>query len=298
MRVLAGAAGRINLSQRGWQRRHVRASQYGILALAASAATLSWTSSPRPRSEHAAGEVAAFAGVQRAGLSLQSMHAAYRVSRAAGGVSNTGAFPTLAVFDLDACLWDKEMFELYDIPGEGDTVMGPLGDAGEGVVGAVSGSRVIGLHPGGLQALQDYEAGRCGDMRIGVASSADTPRAVEIGTAALRLLEVVPGKTVWEVLMSSFGDDRAVKIGRSPPLSSDKSATHFPLIRAATGIRYDEMLFFDDCGWGDHCGKVEMRCREGDSRKGPVTVRTPQGLRPADWAEGLQKWRRRVATSS
>lgn len=40
------------------------------------------------------------------------------------------------------------------------------------------------------------------------------------------------------------GADRALMIGREPPLSADKAATHLPLIRQATAIPYDEMLFF------------------------------------------------------
>mgnify|MGYP004121243153 CR=1 FL=1 len=27
-----------------------------------------------------------------------------------------GALPELCVFDLDACLWDKEMFQMSDVP--------------------------------------------------------------------------------------------------------------------------------------------------------------------------------------
>lgn len=42
--------------------------------------------------------------------------------------------------------------------------------------------------------------------------------------------------------------------------------------------------------WGDHCGQVERACRESDSGKGPVTVRTPYGLRVDEWNEGLAKY--------
>lgn len=261
------------------QHRNVRACRcrWGALLVFFVAATIV---NLRPWGEH---------GVVFAGLRGHS------VGRTAAARRSVGKeFPTLTVFDLDACFWNQEMYALHDIPGPEDVEMGPLGDAGEGVVGAVSGSRVIRMHPGSLKALQDYVAGKTGDMKIGVASTADTPHAVKIGKAALNLLEVVPGKTAWEVLMSAFGDDRAVYIGRSPPLSSDKAASHFPMIREATGIRYDEMLFFDDCGWGDHCGNVERKCQEPDTGKGPVTRRTPSGLTLEDWNQGLAKWRQRV----
>ena len=47
---------------------------------------------------------------------------------------------------------------------------------------------------------------------------------------------------------------------------------HFGRLRAATGVPYEEMLFFDDCNWGE------------------VTVRTPEGLTEADWRAGLQRF--------
>ena len=33
-----------------------------------------------------------------------------------------GGLPELCVFDLDACLWDKEMFQMSDVPEPGDVV--------------------------------------------------------------------------------------------------------------------------------------------------------------------------------
>ena len=51
------------------------------------------------------------------------------------------------------------------------------------------------------------------------ASSANTPRAVQIGRASLQLLEVVPGVTVMEVLMAGHEGIDVNQIGRSHPLS-------------------------------------------------------------------------------
>lgn len=66
--------------------------------------------------------------------------------------------------------------------------------------------------------------------------------------ASLKLLEVVPGTTVWDLVVGRDWNGVDVnQIGRQPPLSSNKSATHFPILREKTGIRYDRMLFFDDC---------------------------------------------------
>jgi len=76
------------------------------------------------------------------------------------------------------------------------------------------------------------------------------------------------------------------QIGRQPPLSPNKAATHFPRLREATSIGYDEMLFFDDCNWGDHCGMVQAACKEANG-KGVVTLRTPRGLGVAEFREGM-----------
>ena len=118
------------------------------------------------------------------------------------------------------------------------------------------------------------------------ASSADTPRAVEIGKAAMRLLEVLPGVTMNDVLMRGWTDEGHLQIGRTAPLSSDKSRTHFPILRDTTGVPYDEMLFFDDSVWSDHCRMVERAC------PGVVTQRTPHGMTAEEWAGGLDKFAR------
>ena len=68
-----------------------------------------------------------------------------------------GATPTLCVFDLDACLWDKEMYEMPEIPDAAkDAVRGDLNGRGEGVKGVMSGRYRISLHAGALLALQGH----------------------------------------------------------------------------------------------------------------------------------------------
>ena len=200
-----------------------------------------------------------------------------------------GPHPELCVFDLDACLWDKEMFEMSAVPTAEDIVMGDLNGRGEGVRGVMSGGDKISLHSGALIALQEHSDGKYPGMRIALASSADTPFAEKVGRAALTFLEVRPELTVWDMLMKDWDGVDVNQIGRQPPLSSSKAATHFPRLREATGIAYDRMLFFDDCNWGDHCGKVAAACKE-PSGKGVVTQRTPRGLQEADWRNGMKKY--------
>ena len=122
--------------------------------------------------------------------------------------------------------------------------------------------------------------------KLAVASSADTPFAAAIAQAALDILEIVPGVTLRQVLCRGHPENMMdhIRIGRTPPLSSDKSKTHFPLIREATGIAYDEMLFFDDSNWSDHCAIVSRNC------PGVVSQRTPRGLQYSEWANGLKKF--------
>ena len=141
------------------------------------------------------------------------------------------------------------MYTLSHIPDESNIVKGDLHGRGEGVVGVMSGRNKISLHKGSLIALQAHYDNKYPDMKVIFASSADTPLAEQIGRASLKLLEVVPGVTVWDLVVGrDWNGDDLNQIGRQPPLSANKSATHFPRLREFTRIRYDRMLFFDGKG--------------------------------------------------
>eukprot|EP01041_Mallomonas_annulata_P005702 gene5702-11508_t len=201
--------------------------------------------------------------------------------------------PTLVVFDLDMCLWNPEMYTLNELPTE--RVIGKLGVYdGEGVIGVKSGFETIRLFPGALEVLQEFYAGKYPNMRIAAASSADTPRAVEIGRTALNILEVVPGVTVRQVFGKGWdeGFEDNLQIGRTAPLTSDKATSHFPILQEKTKIPYSGMLFFDDCNWGDHCGNVEKYC------PGVVTQRTPRGLQKREWESALLKYSQKYPNNS
>jgi magnesium-dependent phosphatase 1 len=209
------------------------------------------------------------------------------------------SYPELSVFDLDACFWDQEMYQMSEIPTADDKVIGDLNGRGQGVVGVMSGGHKISLHKGSLVALQNHADCVYGTMKVAFASSADTPFAEKVGRASLKMLEVLPGLTVWDLVVGRDWQGRDVnQIGRQPPLTSNKSATHFPFLKRETGIRFDRMLFFDDCGWDDHCGMVSSRCREPDTNQGPATVRTPDGLRAQDWEKGLEIYAKQAESLS
>ena len=221
---------------------------------------------------------------QKTALALISL---FGRAAAMASTAVSGALPQLCVFDLDACLWDKEMFEMPAVPTAADCVRGELNGRGDGVVGVMSGRHKISLHKGSLIALQEHADGKYPDMRVALASSANTPFAEQIGRASLALLEVVPGVTVWDVLMRDWAGVDVNQIGRQPPLSPNKARTHFPRLKEATGVAYDRMLFFDDCNWGDHCGQVAAACVEPESGRGVVTMRTPDGLGEAEFRRGM-----------
>ena len=175
--------------------------------------------------------------------------------------------------------------------------MGDLNSRGKGVIGVMSGHNKISLHKGSLISLQEHHDNKYPGMKIAMASSADTPFAEKVGRASLKMLEVVPGVTVWDILMRDWDGVDVNQIGRQPPLSSNKSMTHFPFLKEQTGIRYDRMLFFDDCNWGDHCGMVEQNCKEEDTGLGPATVRIPRGLGENEWRHGLKVYAQRNTNS-
>jgi hypothetical protein len=82
-----------------------------------------------------------------------------------------------------------------------------------------SGRNKISLHQGSLIALQEHADGVYPGMRICFASSADTPFAEKVGRATLKLLEVVPGMTVWDLAIRDWDNKDVNQIGRQPPLS-------------------------------------------------------------------------------
>jgi hypothetical protein len=87
------------------------------------------------------------------------------------------------------------------------------------VTGAYSGGDKISLYKGSLIALQEHAQNKYAGMKICFASSADTPFAEKVGRATLKLLEVIPGMTVWDLVMRDWDNQDVNQIGRQPPLS-------------------------------------------------------------------------------
>jgi len=68
-------------------------------------------------------------------------------------------------------------------------------------------------------------------------------------------------------------------------VSSPRTRQHtFVNSKKETGILFDEMLFYDDCNWGDNCLVVERGC------PGVVTQKTPNGMTEKEFRLGLEKF--------
>ncbi|KAJ9463980.1 putative magnesium-dependent phosphatase P8B7.31 [Diplonema papillatum] len=178
--------------------------------------------------------------------------------------------PRMVVFDLDACLWDPEVYVLDGMPST--PIRGDLGDGTTGVVGASDGRQAVRLHPGSLVALRELRK----DPGV-VVAAASTSLVPKYSYEALRLLEVEPGVSA----ISCFDH---LQIGRSGKLTTRKTS-HFKLLHEATGIPYTEMLFFDDCNWEDHVSDLRQTL-------GVVGRATPRGLSVEDYRHGLDLYHR------
>ena len=207
-------------------------------------------------------------------------------------------FPSLVIFDLDDCLWSPETYTLRG------NMTGVIKENNL-ITGIKFGYDILSLHDGARAALLEiYESKydkKCiknkdwninGNMRVALASSAVTQHAVKCANKAISTIEIASGITVRDVVNRGWNKNIInskghIQIGRSFPLSSDKSKTHIPFIQKATGIPYNEMVFFDDCNWDDNCRMVERNC------VGVVGQRTPYGLQVKDWQKGLKKWQKR-----
>ena len=182
--------------------------------------------------------------------------------------------PTMIVFDLDDCLWSPEMYTLR-YPGPTIPVKGNVeGFREELVVGMKCPSGpTVQLFKGARDALVEIVTDeKYKDVIIAAASSSEEP---SYSQACLDNLEIIPGVT----MRSVFKYDQ---IGRTGHLTSRKT-THFKHLHDESKVAYNEMLFFDDCNWGDHVGDV-------GNVFGVIGQRTPRGMQLDEFHSGLEKY--------
>jgi len=189
----------------------------------------------------------------------------------------------MIVFDLDDCLWTPEMHELPGCPEI--PVHGPLVPRGaEPAAAARPPSGVVGLRvPRYQDTVTLYDGARrvlfelatnpeYRGVRLATASSSLEPA---YSYACLAGIEVLPGLALGDMMAHN-------QIGRTGRLSPDKT-THFKELHEESGVPYAEMLFFDDCNWGDHCQRVTKAF-------GVVSQRTPHGLQWEEFENALRKF--------
>lgn len=197
--------------------------------------------------------------------------------------------PSMIVFDLDDCLWTPEMHELSGPPSvrvEGpldpnDPCGSPLGTVGMKVPSRRRGGwggddeEIVELYPGARLALRELALDpKYRGIPIAVASTSLEP---SYSHASIDGLEILPDLTLRDMISYA-------QVGRTGNLTSRKTS-HFKLLHRESGIPYEEMIFFDDCNWGDHVGDLNREF-------GVVGQRTPNGLQLEEFHRGLENYRK------
>jgi len=169
--------------------------------------------------------------------------------------------PTLIVFDLDACLWSPEMFELSAAPTAYDAAAG----------GVTAGNDVVRLFSGAAAVLRRLLTdSQFADVHVAVASSTTEP------AYANRCIETLP------IDANGAREERLCDLVEYCQIyPGSKGRQHFPALQKQSGVPYDQMLFFDDCTYGDNVADVARSCQ------GTTCVRTPDGLTEALFDAGL-----------
>ena len=136
------------------------------------------------------------------------------------------SLPKMIVFDLDACLWMPEMFELTAPPTKYDPSQN----------GVRAGQETVKLFQGAQEVLRTLlTEDRFQGVKIAVASSTTEPK---YANRCLEELRIDPtGERVERV--ADLVDFRQIYPG-------SKGRQHFPALREESGIPWTQMLFFDD----------------------------------------------------
>ena len=164
--------------------------------------------------------------------------------------------PQLIVFDLDGCLWDPEMYQLW---GGG----APFRAAGDGSPDLVDCAGVRVRMLGAMQAILS-ELAADDDIIVAVASSTDEPAWARECMEKFKLLDGRP--------ISAAITHYAIHKGRK--------SGHFAELMEATGLGYADMLFFDN--EPGNCKTV--------AKLGVTAVHTPIGVTYAAYRAGRTQW--------
>ena len=144
----------------------------------------------------------------------------------------------------------------------------------EGRGGVVAGRDTVRLFPGAAAVLQRLlDDRRYASIQVAVASSTTEPAWAN---RCLDVCRIDPAR----------GECIADVVSQRQIYPGSKGSQHFPKLRSATGVSFDEMIFWDDCTYGDNCGDVATKCA------GTTCVRTPNGLTLELFEAGLAAFAR------
>ncbi|EON66926.1 magnesium-dependent phosphatase-1 [Coniosporium apollinis CBS 100218] len=174
--------------------------------------------------------------------------------------------PKMLVFDLDYTLW----------PFWVDTHVTPPLKATE------NGLKVKDKWGEGFGFYQDVggvlEACRHKSIKIGAASRTHAP---DLGREMLKLLRV-PNSSISSPSTSAGSSTRAIEYFDYLQIFPGSKTTHFEKLQQATGLPYEEMLFFDD----------ESRNRNVETL-GVVMWLVRDGVTVEEVDAGVRSWRKR-----
>ncbi|PRW21055.1 magnesium-dependent phosphatase-1 isoform A [Chlorella sorokiniana] len=168
------------------------------------------------------------------------------------------ALPRLVAFDLDATLWEPEMYQLMSGPKKQG-----VDRHGRPVVITHSGEEVS-LIGDAWRILHELATdARWQDVQIAYVSRTDEP---QWASECLRMLALDNGLTLHE-------------LAHHHEIYPGSKRTHFRRIHERTGIPYEHMVFWDDMQWNT----------KDVAGLGVVAIYAPQGLTAAAWEKGLQQ---------
>jgi hypothetical protein len=140
--------------------------------------------------------------------------------------------------------------------------------------GVRAGRQVVRLFSGVAPAFAALATPRFAATRVGLASSTAQPHHAAACLTHMRLDAADPASTL----------GARVSFREIYPIHN--KAAHFGKLRAASGVPFEGMLFFDDCIWSDNVGEVMRQC------PGVVGLAVPDGLTAERWEAGLKAYAR------
>eukprot|EP00854_Cymbomonas_tetramitiformis_P013326 gene13326-15745_t len=166
--------------------------------------------------------------------------------------------PLLIVFDLDNTLWTPELYQLR-LPSSRAPIAG----------------KDVQLFPEAAAILQELAEGgewTASGTRVAIASRTHKKAWAE---NLLQQFEIVPGMTLHELICNN-GKGGLIEIRTGSKLD------HFRRLQKASGVEYEDMLFFDDA-FGGKYGNCEPVARE----LGVLSAHCPKGLNFSIWDAAL-----------